>query len=104
RSRPRRRRRARPAAKQRRGHRHAPPLRAGSRVAPPPPPTPPESRRPSGRWSPLRRERRSRQNRRMAIEQHTESERVIAARERYVPRGISTPPIVVARAEGARVE
>ena len=40
----------------------------------------------------------------MAIEQHTESERVIAARERYVPRGISTPPIVVARAEGARVE
>ncbi|MEP6909870.1 MAG: aspartate aminotransferase family protein [Actinomycetota bacterium] len=40
----------------------------------------------------------------MAVEQGTSSERVLKARERYVPRGIATPPIVVARAEGARVE
>ena len=29
---------------------------------------------------------------------------MISARERYVARGISTPPLVVARAEGARIE
>ena len=40
----------------------------------------------------------------MAVEQGTSSERVLAAREQYVARGIATPPIVVARAEGARVE
>jgi 4-aminobutyrate aminotransferase/(S)-3-amino-2-methylpropionate transaminase len=40
----------------------------------------------------------------MAIEQGTSSERVLAGREQYVARGIATPPIVVARAEGARVE
>jgi 4-aminobutyrate aminotransferase / (S)-3-amino-2-methylpropionate transaminase / 5-aminovalerate transaminase len=40
----------------------------------------------------------------MAVEQSTSSERVLAAREQYVPRGIATQPIVVARAEGARVE
>jgi len=40
----------------------------------------------------------------MAVEQRTESERILAAREQYVPRGIATPPVVVARAEGARVE
>jgi 4-aminobutyrate aminotransferase len=40
----------------------------------------------------------------MAVDQRTESERILAAREQYVPRGIATPPIVVARAEGARVE
>jgi 4-aminobutyrate aminotransferase / (S)-3-amino-2-methylpropionate transaminase / 5-aminovalerate transaminase len=40
----------------------------------------------------------------MAVNQRTESERILAAREQYVPRGIATPPIVVARAEGARVE
>jgi len=40
----------------------------------------------------------------MAVEQRTESERILAAREQYVPRGIATPPIVVARADGARVE
>ena len=40
----------------------------------------------------------------MAVEQGTSSERILAAREQYVPRGISTPPIVVAKAEGARVE
>ncbi|HEY7708304.1 MAG TPA: aspartate aminotransferase family protein [Gaiellaceae bacterium] len=32
------------------------------------------------------------------------SESVIEARERYVARGIATPPLVVARAEGARIE
>jgi 4-aminobutyrate aminotransferase len=40
----------------------------------------------------------------VAVEQGTSSERILAAREQYVPRGISTPPIVVAKAEGARVE
>jgi len=40
----------------------------------------------------------------MAVEQRTESERILAAREQYVPRGIATTPIVVTRAEGATVE
>jgi len=40
----------------------------------------------------------------MAVEQSTSSQRVLAARERHVARGIATPPIVIARAEGARVE
>src|SRR6188472_2072171 len=40
----------------------------------------------------------------MAVEQRTESERILAAREQFVPRGIATTPIVVARAKGARVE
>jgi 4-aminobutyrate aminotransferase len=40
----------------------------------------------------------------MALREHTASEAVISARERYVARGIATPPIVVARAEGARIE
>jgi 4-aminobutyrate aminotransferase/(S)-3-amino-2-methylpropionate transaminase len=40
----------------------------------------------------------------MAVEQGTSSQRVIVARERYVARGIATTPVVVARAEGARVE
>ena len=40
----------------------------------------------------------------MAVEQRTESERIQAAREQFVPRGIATTPIVVARADGARVE
>jgi 4-aminobutyrate aminotransferase/(S)-3-amino-2-methylpropionate transaminase len=39
----------------------------------------------------------------MAVEQRTESERIVAARERYVARGVATTPLVVARAEGARV-
>lgn len=33
----------------------------------------------------------------------THAARLIDARERYVPRGISTSPLVVARAEGARI-
>jgi 4-aminobutyrate aminotransferase len=40
----------------------------------------------------------------MSTRAQTRSEAVVAARERYVARGISTPPIVVARAEGARIE
>jgi 4-aminobutyrate aminotransferase / (S)-3-amino-2-methylpropionate transaminase / 5-aminovalerate transaminase len=40
----------------------------------------------------------------MALREHTASDAVISARERYVARGIATPPIVVARAEGARIE
>src|SRR5918912_3665379 len=40
----------------------------------------------------------------MAVEQRTETDRVVAARERYVARGVATPPLVVARAEGARIE
>jgi 4-aminobutyrate aminotransferase len=40
----------------------------------------------------------------MSVEQRTESERILAAREEFVPRGVATTPIVVARAEGARVE
>ena len=39
----------------------------------------------------------------MAVEQRTESERIVAAREQYVARGVATTPLVVARAEGARV-
>jgi 4-aminobutyrate aminotransferase / (S)-3-amino-2-methylpropionate transaminase / 5-aminovalerate transaminase len=40
----------------------------------------------------------------MSVQERTASERVIAARERYVVRGLATPPLVVARAEGARIE
>jgi 4-aminobutyrate aminotransferase len=39
----------------------------------------------------------------MAVREGTESDRVVAARERYVARGVATTPLVVARAEGARV-
>src|SRR5947208_5184684 len=39
----------------------------------------------------------------MAIEQQTESERIRAGREEFVARGVATTPLVVARAEGARV-
>jgi 4-aminobutyrate aminotransferase / (S)-3-amino-2-methylpropionate transaminase / 5-aminovalerate transaminase len=39
----------------------------------------------------------------MAIGARTESERIAAARERHVARGVATTPLVVARAEGARV-
>jgi 4-aminobutyrate aminotransferase len=40
----------------------------------------------------------------LAIRERTETERLIEARERYVARGISTTPLVVARADGARIE
>ena len=39
----------------------------------------------------------------MSVEERTATERVQEARERYVARGISTPPLVVERAEGARI-
>jgi 4-aminobutyrate aminotransferase len=40
----------------------------------------------------------------MSVEQRASAaEQVLAARERYVARGVSTPSLVVARAEGARV-
>jgi 4-aminobutyrate aminotransferase/(S)-3-amino-2-methylpropionate transaminase len=39
----------------------------------------------------------------MAVHERSATERVQEARDRYVARGISTPPLVVARAEGARV-
>jgi 4-aminobutyrate aminotransferase/(S)-3-amino-2-methylpropionate transaminase len=40
----------------------------------------------------------------MAVEQRADSKRILAKRERYVARGIATPPLVVARADGARIE
>ena len=40
---------------------------------------------------------------RLALEQTTEPPRSIADRERYVARGVATTPLVVARAEGARI-
>jgi 4-aminobutyrate aminotransferase / (S)-3-amino-2-methylpropionate transaminase / 5-aminovalerate transaminase len=39
----------------------------------------------------------------MAIQHGTETERVLEARGRYVARGVAASPIVVARAEGARI-
>src|SRR5215208_1938503 len=39
----------------------------------------------------------------MAVSERTASERVIAERDRYVARGVATSPLVVARAEGARI-
>src|SRR3982750_555263 len=39
----------------------------------------------------------------MAVHEQSATERVQEARERYVARGISTPPLVVERAEGARI-
>jgi 4-aminobutyrate aminotransferase len=39
----------------------------------------------------------------MSTTEHTETERIIGERERYVARGVATTPLVVARAEGARV-
>ena len=39
----------------------------------------------------------------MSLQERSASERVQEARERYVARGISTPPLVVERAEGARI-
>jgi 4-aminobutyrate aminotransferase len=39
----------------------------------------------------------------MSLQERTTTQRIQEERERYVPRGISTPPLVVERAEGARV-
>jgi 4-aminobutyrate aminotransferase len=40
----------------------------------------------------------------MALREGTATDRLVAERERYVARGVSTPPLVVARAEGAHIE
>ena len=40
----------------------------------------------------------------MALRETTASDRVAESRARFVARGIATPPLVVARAEGARIE
>jgi 4-aminobutyrate aminotransferase len=40
----------------------------------------------------------------MALQERTATDAVVAARERYVAAGVATPPLVVARAEGARIE
>ncbi len=39
----------------------------------------------------------------MAIEQRSETERILEERSRYVARGVAAAPVVVARAEGARI-
>jgi 4-aminobutyrate aminotransferase len=39
----------------------------------------------------------------VALVERTASERILEARKRYVARGLSTPPLVVDRAEGARI-
>src|SRR5689334_12076175 len=39
----------------------------------------------------------------MRVEERASAERVLAARERFVPRGVSTTDLVVARASGARI-
>jgi 4-aminobutyrate aminotransferase/(S)-3-amino-2-methylpropionate transaminase len=39
----------------------------------------------------------------VSLQQRNATERVQEARERYVARGVSTPPLVVERAEGARI-
>jgi 4-aminobutyrate aminotransferase / (S)-3-amino-2-methylpropionate transaminase / 5-aminovalerate transaminase len=40
----------------------------------------------------------------MSLRERNATEKVMDARERYVAAGVATPPLVVARAEGARVE
>src|ERR671924_1125449 len=39
----------------------------------------------------------------MAVSERTATEQLLAQRERYVARGVATTPLVVVRAEGARV-
>src|SRR5437588_8902091 len=39
----------------------------------------------------------------MAVSEHTAADQVVSARERYVAGGVATTPLVVARAEGARL-
>jgi 4-aminobutyrate aminotransferase len=40
----------------------------------------------------------------MALREQSATDAVVEARERYVAAGVATPPLVVARAEGARIE
>jgi 4-aminobutyrate aminotransferase / (S)-3-amino-2-methylpropionate transaminase / 5-aminovalerate transaminase len=56
---------------------------------------------PSG---PLRIAARPRENRGVSLRERTAVDDVLAARERYVSRGVATPRLVVSRAEGATVE
>ena len=56
---------------------------------------------PSG---PLRLAARPRENRGVSLRERTAVDDVLAARERYVSRGVATPRLVVSRAEGAQVE
>ena len=39
----------------------------------------------------------------MSLQERSATDRVLAAREQYVATGVSTPPLVVERAEGARI-
>src|SRR5919197_271262 len=39
----------------------------------------------------------------MALRERSATDRVLAARERYVAAGVATPPLVVERAQGARI-
>jgi len=52
---------------------------------------------------PLRSRSAAGENRRVSLRERTADD-VLEARERYVARGVSTPKLVVARAEGAHVE
>ena len=40
----------------------------------------------------------------MATQERSATDELLKARARYVAAGVSTPPLVVARAEGARIE
>jgi 4-aminobutyrate aminotransferase/(S)-3-amino-2-methylpropionate transaminase len=40
----------------------------------------------------------------MSLREMADTERIASAREQYVARGVATPPLVVARAEGAQIE
>ena len=40
----------------------------------------------------------------MSLQERNATDKIVEARERYVAAGVSTPPLAVARAEGARVE
>ena len=40
----------------------------------------------------------------MSVSERSATQEVVEARERYVAAGVATPPLVVARAEGARIE
>src|ERR671930_1876203 len=39
----------------------------------------------------------------MSLRERSATDRVLADRERYVAAGVATPPLVVSRAEGARI-
>jgi 4-aminobutyrate aminotransferase/(S)-3-amino-2-methylpropionate transaminase len=53
---------------------------------------------------PLRAATRARENRGVSLRERSAVDDVLEARERYVARGVSTPRLVVVRAEGAEVE